>query len=161
MGCHFVFKETFQTRDRTLISCISCIAGGLFTTKLLGKPHTIYEYAKLFQSCPTLCYSMDCSPPGSSVHGILQARILEWAAMPSFRGSLKSPALPDGFFTTSTTWEAHSMYDCTPKMFQTFGDKFQMLRYHVSQSRNFVFNVIYRQLTESLPIRHFAGYSED
>ena len=81
--------------------------------------------------------------------------------MPSFRGSLKSPALPDGFFTTSTTWEAHSMYDCTPKMFQTFGDKFQMLRYHVSQSRNFVFNVIYRQLTESLPIRHFAGYSED
>ena len=33
--------------------------------------------AKLFQSCLTLCDSMDCSPPGSSVHGILQARILE------------------------------------------------------------------------------------
>ena len=29
--------------------------------------------------CLTLCYPMDCSPPGSSVHGILQARILEWA----------------------------------------------------------------------------------
>ena len=33
------------------------------------------------QSCPTLCNPMDCSPPGSSVHGILQARILEWAAI--------------------------------------------------------------------------------
>ena len=39
------------------------------------------------QSRPTLCDPMDCSPPGSSVHGILQARILEWAAMPSSRGS--------------------------------------------------------------------------
>ena len=38
--------------------------------------------AKLLQSCLTLCHPMDCSPPGSSVHGILQARILEWVAMP-------------------------------------------------------------------------------
>ena len=36
------------------------------------------------QSCATLCDPMDCSPPGSSVDGILQARILEWAAMPTF-----------------------------------------------------------------------------
>ena len=35
----------------------------------------------------TLCNSMDCSPPGASVHGILQARIQEWVAMPSPRGS--------------------------------------------------------------------------
>ena len=34
----------------------------------------------LTQSCPTLCDPMDCSPPGSLVHGILQARILEWVA---------------------------------------------------------------------------------
>ena len=34
----------------------------------------------------TLCNPMDCSPPGSSVHGILQARILEWGAMPYSRG---------------------------------------------------------------------------
>ena len=34
--------------------------------------------AKLLQSCPTLCDPMDSSPPGSSVHRILQARILEW-----------------------------------------------------------------------------------
>ena len=43
--------------------------------------------AKSLQSWLTLCNPMDCSPPGSSVHGILQARILEWVAIPSFRGS--------------------------------------------------------------------------
>ena len=37
------------------------------------------------QSCPTLCDPMDCSPPSSSVHGILQARVLEWVAI-SFSG---------------------------------------------------------------------------
>ena len=37
--------------------------------------------------CPTLCNLMDCSPPGSSVHGILQARILEWVAFSFSRGS--------------------------------------------------------------------------
>ena len=36
---------------------------------------------KVAQSCPTLCDSMDCSPPGSSVHGIFQARVLEWGAI--------------------------------------------------------------------------------
>ena len=45
--------------------------------------------AKSLQSCPTLCNPMDCSPPGSSVHGILQARILERVAMPSSRGKNK------------------------------------------------------------------------
>ena len=38
-------------------------------------------------SCPTLCSPMDCSPPGSSVSGILQARILKWVAIPFSRGS--------------------------------------------------------------------------
>ena len=41
------------------------------------------------QSCLTLCDPMDCIPPGPSVHGILQARIVEWAAMPSSRGSTR------------------------------------------------------------------------
>ena len=67
------------------------------------------------QLCPTLCNSTDYSPPSSSVHGILQARILEWVAMPSSRdlphpgmelAPLMSPALAGRFFTTSTTWEA-------------------------------------------------------
>ena len=40
----------------------------------------------LAQSCPTPCDPMDCSLPGSSVHGILQERILKWVAIPFFRG---------------------------------------------------------------------------
>ena len=43
--------------------------------------------AKSLQSCLTLCDLVDYSLPGFSVHGILQARILEWVAMPSSRGS--------------------------------------------------------------------------
>ena len=42
---------------------------------------------KSLQLCPTLCDAVDCSPPGSSVHRILQARILEWVAISSSRGS--------------------------------------------------------------------------
>ena len=52
--------------------------------------HITILYAVLYlvvQSCPTVCDPLDCSPPGSSVHGISQARILEQVAMPSFRGS--------------------------------------------------------------------------
>ena len=57
---------------------------------LLGDTHTQDRQlcvCSLTQSCLTLCDPMDCSPPGSSAHGILQARILEWVAMPSSRGS--------------------------------------------------------------------------
>ena len=50
--------------------------------------HTVTcQLSSVSQSCPTLCDPMDCSPPGSFFHGILQARILEWVAMSSFRGS--------------------------------------------------------------------------
>ena len=55
--------------------------------------------SEVAQSCPTLCDPMDCSLPGSSVHGILQARILEWGAISFSRGSSQprdrtwSPAL--------------------------------------------------------------------
>ena len=48
------------------------------------------------QSCPTHCDSMDCSPPGSSVLGILQARTLEWVAMPSSRGIFPAQGLNPG-----------------------------------------------------------------
>ena len=44
-------------------------------------------HAKSLQSCPILCDPMDYSLPGSSVHGILQARKLEWVAMPSSKRS--------------------------------------------------------------------------
>ena len=48
--------------------------------------------AKSLQSCPTLCDPMDCRPPSSSLHGILQARILEWVAMP-FSRDLPDPKI--------------------------------------------------------------------
>ena len=76
---------------------------------------SVYVYVKSLQSCPTLCNPTDCSLPGSSVHGILQARTVEWVAMPSSRGSSQPrdqtsishlPALAGGFFTTNTIWEA-------------------------------------------------------
>ena len=57
------------------------------------------------QSYLTLCHPTDCSPPGSSVHGIVQARILEWVTMPSSRGSSRArdqtwvTCIADRFFT--------------------------------------------------------------
>ena len=47
-------------------------------------------HGKSLQLCPTLCDSVDHNPPGSSVQGILQARMLKWVAMPSSRGSSQS-----------------------------------------------------------------------
>ena len=55
------------------------------TTKLNWEG--LYVCAKPLQSCQALCDPTDCSPPGSSVHGILHARILEWTATCSSRGS--------------------------------------------------------------------------
>ena len=49
-----------------------------------------WRKSKVTQSCLTLCYPMDCSPPGSSVHGILLARILEWVAISFSRGSSRA-----------------------------------------------------------------------
>ena len=62
------------------------------TSKSQLKYHLICDLsacvcAKLLQSCLALCDPVGYSLPGSSIHGILQARILEWAAMPSFKGS--------------------------------------------------------------------------
>ena len=50
----------------------------------------MFSEVKVTQLCLTLCDPMDCSLPGSSVHGILQARKLEWVSMPSSRGSFQS-----------------------------------------------------------------------
>ena len=65
-------------------------------------PRFCVHACSVTKSCPTFCDSMDSSPPGSSVHGISQARILEWVAIFS-PGDLPamSPALASGFFTTA------------------------------------------------------------
>ena len=63
-----------------------------------------YVCVKLYQSCLPLCNPMDCSPQGFSVYGILQARILEWVAIPFSRG------LPDpGVKARSLTLQADSL----------------------------------------------------
>ena len=70
---------------------------------------------KVAQSCPTLCDSMNCSPPGSSGHGISQAGILEWDAIPFSRGSSQprdrtQVSLTVGkFFTSWATREAFTV----------------------------------------------------
>ena len=73
------------------------------------------------QLCPTLRGPLDCGLPGSSLHGIFQARILEWVTISISRGSswpwdrtrvscLSCQRLAAGLFTTSTTWEAQMCY---------------------------------------------------
>ena len=89
-------------------------------------------HAKLLQSCPSLCYSVDCSPPGSSVYGIVQARILKWVALPSSRGS----SWPKDWTCVSyvsgigrqvlyhyTTWDAQSYFGTFSK---TIGEGMEM-----------------------------------
>ena len=82
----------------------------------------LYNFAgasgSVTQSCVTLCNPMDCSLPGSSVHGILQARILEWLAIPFSRGSsqprnqTRVSCIAGRFFTIWATRDAchHLVY---------------------------------------------------
>ena len=95
------------TKSQTRLSFIFFFSLSLF--------HILFLCVKSLQSCLTLCDSINHSWPGSSVHGILQARILEWVAVPPSGGlpdpeieltSLTSLALVDRFFTTNATWEA-------------------------------------------------------
>ena len=92
---------------------------GSLTDMAVGR---MYVHAQLLQSCPSLCNPIDCNPPGSSVHGVLQARILEWVAMPSSRESSqprdRTPissvsCIGRGFLTASATWEAQ-LGGCRP-----------------------------------------------
>jgi len=80
---------------------------------------SVIHDVKVAQSCLTLCNPMDCSPAGSSVHGILQARILEWVAFPFSRGSSQPrhrtqvSRIAGGFFpvwATSYTYSCISIY---------------------------------------------------
>ena len=89
-----------------------------------------------------ICKSLDCSRPGSSVRGILQARILEWVAMPSSGDlpkpgmeptSLMSPVLAGGFFTTSATREALTLVYCMPSRLD-----------YLIESRSWVFSLEYK-----------------
>ena len=96
--------------------------------KLVNKIKSIYRtlpespgltnnvYVLIAQLCPTLCDPIDCSPPGSSVHGILQARTLEWIAIPFSRISswprnwTPVSYIAGRFFTIWTTRETLNKY---------------------------------------------------
>ena len=89
------------------------LGGKLTSWKLRILGQICKECAKPLQSCLTLCEPIDCNPPGSSVHGILQARILEQVSMPFSRVSSRPrywtyvsyvSCIGCGFFTTSATW---------------------------------------------------------
>ena len=93
----------------------------IFFTTELNKPTVMFGTCVCAQSRPTLCDPMNCSPPGPSVHGILQARILEWVAISCSRGSsqprikstsLEFPALAGGFLITASPRkpEAHNRH---------------------------------------------------
>ena len=66
------------------------------------------------QSCPTLCDCTDYRPPGSSIHGILQARILEWVAIPFSRGSSRPRDQTQASYTASrffTIWATGKIWN--------------------------------------------------
>ena len=75
-------KECSNYRTIALISHASKVMLKILQTRLQQYVNRVHA-----QSCPTLCDPMDCIPSGSSVHGILQTRILEWIAISYSRGS--------------------------------------------------------------------------
>ena len=87
----------FWPRYWTRVSCISCIGRQtLYHWAAWQVPYGRESESEVAQSCPTLCNSVDCSLPGSSVHGILQARVLEWVAIAFSRRSGEGSILTQG-----------------------------------------------------------------
>ena len=83
---------------------------------LVSALYELYVLCLVIQLCPTLRDPTDCSPAGSSVHGTLQARIQEWVAIPSDRGSAQPrdqtqvSLIAGRFFTVWATREAYELY---------------------------------------------------
>ena len=106
VGCCALFQGIFPTQgsNPNLLNLLHWQVGSL--------PLVPLGMANSLQSCLTLCDPMNCSPPGSSVYGIFQPRILEWIAMTSSKGSPQSTdqtcvtsvscvsCIAGGFFTT-------------------------------------------------------------
>ena len=78
----FYSRGSSLPKDRNCISYVSCIGRQILYH--CTAEEALYTH---IQSCPTLCDRMDCSPPGSSIHGIFQARIMEWVGI-SFSSTL-------------------------------------------------------------------------
>jgi len=118
--CHFVHHTN------SIQSLFPCLYS--FTQHKLSEPGPCYcvcVCAQSLQSCLPLCDPKNCAPPGPSVHGILQARILEWVAMPSSRGSSQPrdwtyitcvSCIAGGFFThwpTNPPGKPTTVYICS------------------------------------------------
>ena len=105
---------SFQNIDSTVPSCngIFCFSSYLWTFVLHLLCDFLYFWvSEAAQSCLTLCDPVDCSPPGSSVHGILQARILEWVAISWGLSELssRSPVFLYSF-SLGNWWHSHSFW---------------------------------------------------
>ena len=81
--------RTLKSRDITLPRKVCLVKPMVFPIVMYGCESWTIKKAEseVAQSCPTFCDPMDCSLPGSSLHGILQARVLEWVAISISRGS--------------------------------------------------------------------------
>ena len=104
-------RGSFQPRDQTQVSCIVSRFFNVWATReaiYMCKPKNKH----MLLSSVWLLNSMDCSPPGSSVHGILQAGIMEWVAISFSRGpsqpkdQIQVSCLAGGFFIVWATREA-------------------------------------------------------
>ena len=117
MGSHFLLQGIFPTQGLNpgLLHCRQ----NLYCLSYRKSIKTVCRAVLKGFSLIRLCDPVNCSLPGSSVCGILQARILEWFAMPSSWGSsrprdgtlvsLTSPAVAGGLLTTRTTREAQKL----------------------------------------------------
>ena len=81
--CHFQFFITVYNICETHL-CFLCMYMSVFISFFFHSAR-----CSTAKSCPTVCSPLHCSPSGSSVRGISQARILEWVAISSFRGSFQ------------------------------------------------------------------------
>ena len=120
-------------------------------------------HAKLLQSCLTLNSPTDCGPTGPSVHGILQARILEWIAI-SFSRASSQPSdqnlvsyvscMAGGFFTISTPWETPRYASNTTLMAESQEDlKFLLMRVkEESEKAGLKLNIKKMKIMTSSPI---------
>ena len=81
--------SVLKSKDITLSTKVHIIKAMVFSVVTYGCESWTVKKAEseVAQSCPTLCNPMDCSLSGSSVHGIFQARVLEWIAISFSRGS--------------------------------------------------------------------------
>ena len=127
-----------------LMACVEAATDWQHFLAVLGEHGTRLQLAVLIsQSCLTLCDPTDCSRPGSSVHGILQARILQWVAIPFSRGSFQptNPSLyiAGRFFTIWATREA-------------------VLHGHLAASQKLSMNALWPSISTSRVLSHINWY---